>query len=154
MSEFIDFLGSARKGSTEDKIEKIMETIEVLSSIVGDKLPTIINQQIQNLEQKIQNLEYKVQNLQTAGPPGASTGAPPPPGMSSGAPAPPGMMGPGRPGGPPPMPGGGPPPPPGMGGPGAPPPPPGPSRGPAGPVSLKASIMDELKTLLKKRRTE
>jgi hypothetical protein len=138
MSEFIDFLGMQKKGSTDEKLQRVMETMEVLSSIVGDKLPTIINQQIQGLQQQIDAINARLSSMQSGGPgPGM------PPGMKPGAPLPPGM----KPG----------PPPPGMGAPpppGGPPPPPGARPGaPGGPVSLKASIMDELKTLLAKRKT-
>lgn len=155
MSEFLDFLSGAKRGSVDEKIERIMETIEVLSSIVGDKLPGIINQQIQGIQQQIDQINQKLAKIGTAGAPGGmaapGAGAPPPPGMGMGmgAPPPPGM-------------GMGAPPPPGMGmgppgmgpPPGGPPPPPGARPAAAGPVSLKASIMDELKTMLAKRRTE
>ncbi|MHA1680057.1 MAG: hypothetical protein ACTSUE_03550 [Promethearchaeota archaeon] len=147
MSEFTDFLGLKSKGSTDEKISSIMETLEVLSSIIGDRLPSIINQQIQELQKQIDALNYKMNSMGQVGgtspPPGMTGGAPAPPGMSPGAPPPPGMAIPG--GAPPGL--TGPPPPPGA------PPPPG-GRRPAGPASLKASIMDELKSLLAKRRTE
>jgi hypothetical protein len=151
MSEFLDFLGGANKGSVDEKIERIMETLEVLSAIVGDKLPVIMNQQIMALQQQIDQINSKIQQLQSSG--GSSGGAPMPPGVGGGAPMPPGA------GGAPTPPGvGGAPTPPGVGAPpppGSPPPPPGgrPKPG-AGPVSLKASIMDELKSLLAKRRTD
>lgn len=133
MSEFIDFLGMQKKGSTDEKLQRVMETMEVLSSIVGDKLPTIINQQIQSLQQQIDAINARLSSLQGgAAPQGKKAGAPLPPGMKA-APPPPGMSAP-----PPP---------------GAPPPPPGARPGAGGPVSLKASIMDELKSLLAKRKT-
>jgi hypothetical protein len=135
-NEFLDFLGAAKKGSTNEKIERIMETIEVLSSIVGDKLPTIVNQQIASLQQQIDQINQKLSTLGAGGarPPGTG---PPPPGTRGGPPPPPGM----GPSGPPPMPGG-------------PPPPPGARPSGTGQMSLKASIMDELKTLLAKRKAE
>jgi len=140
-NEFLDFLAEAKKGSTSEKIERIMETIEVLSSIVGDKLPTIVNQQISSLQQQIDQINQKLASIAAGGGTAHPLAAgPPSPGMK-GAPPPPPGMGP-KSSGPPPMPGGPPPPP------GARPP------GVAGPVSLKASIMDELKTLLAKRRNE
>nr|MDO8086416.1 hypothetical protein [Candidatus Sigynarchaeum springense] len=147
-SEFLDFLGTKKTSSVDEKLQRIMETMEVLSSIVSDKLPTIINQQVQMLQQQIDALNARL-NAGGGGmagapmPPGMS-GAPMPPGMS-GAPMPPGMGNPGMPL----PPGMGPPPP------GGPPPPPGPRPpGAGGPMSLKASIMDELKGLLAKRRSE
>ncbi|MBN2150498.1 MAG: hypothetical protein JW839_03525 [Candidatus Lokiarchaeota archaeon] len=144
-SEFLDFLGTSKKGSLDEKLQRVMETMEVLSSIVGDKLPTIINQQIQGLQQQIDAINAR---LNSGG--GGMGGAPLPPGMG-GAPLPPGMAGapmpPGMNGAPMP-PGMGPPPP------GGPPPPPGPRPAGGGPMSLKASIMDELKSLLAKRRSE
>jgi hypothetical protein len=144
-SEFLDFLGASKKGSLDDKLQRVLETLEVLSSIVGDKLPTIINQQVSLLQQQIDAINAR---LNSGG--GNMGGAPMPPGMSGPSmPMPPGMGNPGMP------------PPPGMGGygmpppPGGPPPPPGarPAGG-GGPMSLKASIMDELKSLLAKRRSE
>ncbi len=151
-SEFLDFLGASKKGSLDDKLQRVLETLEVLSSIVGDKLPTIINQQVSLLQQQIDAINAR---LNSGG--GGMGGAP---GMSS-APLPPGMSGPSMPMPPGAMGGPGMPPPPGMGGygmpppPGGPPPPPGarPAGG-GGPMSLKASIMDELKSLLAKRRSE
>ncbi|HME51126.1 MAG TPA: hypothetical protein VKM55_02805 [Candidatus Lokiarchaeia archaeon] len=134
MSEFIDFLGMQKKGSTDEKLQRVMETMEVLSSIVGDKLPTIINQQIQGLQQQIDAINARLNSMHSGGAqPGAKAGGPLPPGMK-GAPPPPGMGAPPPPGGPPPPPGARP-------------------GGPGGPVSLKASIMDELKTLLAKRKS-
>ncbi|NMC04928.1 MAG: hypothetical protein GYA24_06940 [Candidatus Lokiarchaeota archaeon] len=152
-NEFLDFLGASKKGSTDEKLQRVMETLEVLSSIVGDKLPTIINQQVQGLQQQIDAINARLNaggGAQGMGgapmPPGMGTGAPMPPGMGTGAPMPPGMGMQGMPL------------PPGMGmppPPGGPPPPPG-ARPPGagGPMSLKASIMDELKGLLAKRRSE
>ncbi len=151
-SEFLDFLGSSKKGSLDEKLQRVLETLEVLSSIVGDKLPTIINQQVTALQQQIDAINARLNSGGSGGmsgapmPPGMG-GAPMPPGMSA-APMPPGMGNPGMPPGMPP--GMGMPPPPG-----GPPPPPGarPAGG-GGPMSLKASIMDELKSLLAKRRSE
>ncbi len=141
-SEFLDFLGTSKKGSLDEKLQRVMETMEVLSSIVGDKLPTIINTQIQGLQQQIDAINAR---LNAGG--GSMGGAPMPPGMNGPAmPMPPGVMG-----------GPGMPPPPGMGmppPPGGPPPPPGARPAGGGPMSLKASIMDELKSLLAKRRSE
>jgi len=140
----LDFLGTTRKGSLEEKINSIIETLEVLSSIVGDKLPMIVSQQIQGLQQQIDQVKQQIAGLgRSAGPPGMG-GAPVPPGMGAPPGMAPGMMTgpPGMMGGPPPIPGG-------------PPPPPGARpQGPASPVSLKASIMDELKTLLAKKRVD
>jgi hypothetical protein len=160
-SEFLDFLGTKKTSSLDEKLQRVMETMEVLSSIVGDKLPTIINQQVQALQQQIDAINAR---LSSGGggmggapgmPPGMG-GAPMPPGMGGAPGMPPGMGG--APGMPPGMGMGGMPPPPGMGmppPPGGPPPPPGarPAGG-GGPMSLKASIMDELKGLLAKRRSE
>jgi hypothetical protein len=139
-NEFLDFLASAKKGSTNEKIERIMETIEVLSSIVGDKLPTVVNQQIASLQQQIDQINQKLSTIAAGGGARAPAAGPPPPGGKGGPPPPPGI---GGPSGPPPMPGGG-----------GPPPPPGARPGGAGPMSLKASIMDELKQLLAKRKAE
>jgi hypothetical protein len=147
-SEFLDFLGASKKGSLDDKLQRVMETMEVLSSIVGDKLPTIINQQIQGIQQQIDAINTRLNSMGNGSMsgammvPGMKPGAPMPPGMGMGAPMPPGMGMPAPPGV-----GMGMPPPPG-----ALPPPPG--ARPSGPVSLKASIMDELKSLLAKRRSE
>jgi hypothetical protein len=150
-SEFLDFLGTKKTSSLDEKLQRVMETMEVLSSIVGDKLPTIINQQVQALQQQIDAINAR---LSSGGGMGGAPGMPPgmgtPPGMGmQGMPTPPGMGMQGMP----------PPPGMGMGGmpppPGGPPPPPGarPAGG-GGPMSLKASIMDELKGLLAKRRSE
>ncbi|MEX2684644.1 MAG: hypothetical protein Q6373_023940 [Candidatus Sigynarchaeota archaeon] len=139
-SEFLDFLGAKKTSSLDEKLQRIMETMEVLSAIVSDKLPTIINAQVQALQQQIDAINAR---LNSGG--GGMAGAPLPPGIG-GAPMPPGINNPGMP-----MPPGmGPPPPPG----GPPPPPAARPPGAGGPMSLKASIMDELKSLLAKRRSE
>jgi hypothetical protein len=119
-----------------DVIEKIMTIVLRIPDLVDTSITALLGQ-IQSIDGKIGSLEgrfgqlqNKVNTLQVA--PAGAGGAPPPPG--GGAP-------------PPPPPGGGAPPPPPPGG------KPGGGGPPANPMSLRGSIMDELKNLFSKRRS-
>ena len=138
--EFSNFLDQTREAPLREKVDGLSEIIEKMMMLIMsipdnvDKLFSNINDKITGIDKKINGLEGKIANLKVSqgivanpsAPISTSGGAP-------GAPPPP----PGA----PPMPGAPP-------RPGAPPTPPR----PANPVSLRSSIMGELKELFKKRR--
>ncbi len=111
----------------------MMKVILTIPEMVDASISSL-NQRIIGIENRITALDTKVNNIKVAAP-GPAT-----PGMPGAPPAPPG-------------PPGAPPPPPRPGAPGAPPGPPQP-QAPANPISLRSSIMDELKTLFAKRKGE
>jgi len=144
MAEFFQTMKSYSEAPLKERVDGLADVIEKIMTITL-KIPEMTDVSIQallsqiealstritaleTLSSRISAIEGKMANLQsgavTVGAPSAAPGAPPPP--------PPG----GGPGGPPP-------PPPGRAAPAA----------PANPVSLRGSIMDELKSLFSKRRT-
>ena len=118
-----------------DIIEKIMTITLRIPDLTDNSIQAVLTQieglsarisELETLNSRISAIEGKMANLQSGavvGAPAAVPGTPPPP--------PPGGTG------------------------GPPPPPPGraPAAAPANPVSLRGSIMDELKSLFSKRRT-
>lgn len=130
--EFSNFLDKTREAPLREKVDGLSEIIEKMMMLIMsipdnvDRLFTNINDKITNIDKKINGLEGKIANLKVG--PAASEGA------NSSTPI-------ASPGAPPPPPGAPP-------RPGAPPTPPR----PANPVSLRSSIMGELKELFKKRR--
>jgi len=144
--EFAGFINASREGPVREQVaqlseivENIMQLILKIPDMVDSSLNAIrsqisqVNAQMGTLYGRIQSIEGRVSGGATIGP-GAPVltgpGMPPPP---PGAPGVPGM----------------PPPPPGA------PRPPGPAAAPVSdnPVSLRASIMGELKALFAKRKS-
>lgn len=145
MAEFFQTMKSYSEVPLKERVDGLADVIEKIMSITL-KIPEMTDVSIQNLLSQIDGLNTRISKLETlsarisalegkmanlqsgpiVGAPVASASAPPPP--------PPG----GGPGAPP----------------GAPPPPPGRApAAPANPVSLRGSIMDELKSLFSKRRS-
>ncbi|MHA1584099.1 MAG: hypothetical protein ACTSWL_02500 [Promethearchaeota archaeon] len=118
-----------------DVMEKIMIILLKIPEMVDGSIQ-ILSQNINNIQTQVNQIDSKVSQLETKVASGISVA----PGAASGP--------------------GTPPPPPGASNrPGSPPPPPGPGRAPApaapaNPMSLRGSIMDELKSLFSKRRTD
>jgi len=109
-----------------DVIEKIMAIVLKIPEMTDNSIG-ILNSRIVSLESRLSSIESKLSDMTSKGvviPGMAPSGSPPPP------------------------------PPPGK--PGAPPPPPGkaPAQAAANPMSLRGSIMDELKSLFSKRKSE
>jgi len=134
--EFSFFLSQTRQAPLKEKVDGLSEIIENMMKIILS-FPDMVDNAINNLAQKVYSLESQIRaldqkietmkNSMVAAPMGSSQGAPLPAGV-------------------PPRPPGAPPPPPG-----APPAPPKPQE-PVNPMSLRSSIMDELKTLFAKRK--
>jgi hypothetical protein len=130
--EFSNFLDQTREAPLREKVDGLSDIIEKMMMLIMsipdnvDRLFANINDKITNIDKKINDLDGKIANLKVApaAPLAANSSAPI---ASPGVPPPP-------PGAPP--------------RPGAPPTPPR----PANPVSLRSSIMGELKELFKKRR--
>ena len=130
--EFSNFLDQTREAPLREKVDGLSDIIEKMMMLIMsipenvDRLFSNINDKITNIDIKINGLEGKIANLKVSpGTPLAANSSTPI--SSPGAPPPP-------PGAPP--------------RPGA---PPSPAR-PANPVTLRSSIMGELKELFKKRR--
>jgi hypothetical protein len=137
--DFFNVMNSYSEAPLKERVEGMGEVIEKIMAIVL-KIPEMVDITIQNLvgqiggiNSRLDSMDNKIRGLESRaiGSGGGSAGGVPPP--------------PPKPGAPPPPPGRGPPPPPGA--PGA-----GPGAPPANPVSLRGSIMGELKSLFAKRR--
>ena len=135
--EFFSVMNSYSEAPLKERVEGLGDVIEKIMTITL-RIPEMVDQSIQILSNNINGLDGRIKALEgrivqvesrVAAASGANLAIP---AVASG------------PGAPPPPPGS-PPPPPGR----APPPKSGP---PAGPVSLRGSIMDELKTLFSKRK--
>ena len=147
MAEFFQTMKSMSEAPLKEQVDGLADVIEKIMTITL-KIPEMTDMSIQalltqieglstritaleTLSSRISAIEGKMANLQsgavTVGAPSSAPGAPPPPPPGGGPGAPPGA----------------PPPPPGRAAPAA----------PANPVSLRGSIMDELKSLFSKRRT-
>ncbi len=142
--EFAGFINASREGPVRDQVAQLSEIVENIMQLIL-KIPDMVDgslnairAQIAQVNTQVGTLSGRLQGIEGRLAGGAT--------LAPGA-AGPGMAGPGVP-----------PPPPG--GPGMPPPPPGAPRppGPAAPaadnpVSLRASIMGELKALFAKRKS-
>jgi len=124
--EFNAVLDSMREAPLREQVEGLSEVIEKMMIVIMS-IPERVDTIIANLTSQINGLQMKVSNLESRIASGA-TGAPI---ASSSSPG-------------------------GISMPGAPPPPPGAlslrPEAPANPISLRSSIMGELKELFKKRR--
>ena len=128
--EFNAVLNSMREAPIREQVEGLSDVIEKMMMLImsiPDQVDTMVNglqSQISGLQTKISGLESRIAAGATAAPGGA-------PGVGA-APRPTGAV------------------------PGAPPPPPGAPaprpQAPANPISLRSSIMGELKELFKKQR--
>lgn len=134
--DFFQVMNSYAEAPLKERVEGMGEVIEKIMTIVL-KIPEMVDVSIQNLlgqigsiNNRLNSIDMKIKSLESRPAGGGSSvgGVPPPPP---------------KPGAPPPPPGRGPPPPPGAPGAGGP---------PANPVSLRGSIMGELKSLFAKRR--
>ncbi len=123
--EFNAVLNSMREAPIREQVEGLSVVIEKMMMLIMS-IPDMVDKQLNQLNQQIVSLQSQVSSLESRIASGA-TAAP-------GAPAP--RAGAGMPGAPPPPPG-------------APAPRP---QAPANPISLRSSIMGELKELFKKRR--
>lgn len=121
--EFNAVLNSMREAPIREQVEGLSDVIEKMMMLIMS-IPDMVDKQLNQLNQQIVTLQSKVSSLESQIAAGA-TAAP-------GAPSTGGTM------------------------PGAPPPPPGAPaprpQAPANPISLRSSIMGELKELFKKRR--
>jgi len=124
--EFNAVLDSMREAPLREQVEGLSEVIEKMMIVIMS-IPERVDTIIANLTSQINGLQMKVSNLESRIASGA-TGTPIASSSSSG----------------------------GISMPGAPPPPPGAlslrPEAPANPISLRSSIMGELKELFKKRR--
>ena len=126
--EFNSVLNSMREAPIREQVEGLSDVIEKMMMLIMS-IPDMVDKQINQLNQQINGLHTKISGLESriaagaTAAPAAGAGAPPPPGGAV---------------------------------PGAPPPPPGAPaprpQAPANPISLRSSIMGELKELFKKRR--
>ena len=137
--DFFSTMASYSEAPLKERVEGLADVTEKMMTIIM-KLPDMFDGSLNAMMTKINALESKVSGLEAKIAAGVSMGGG---GGSPGAPP--------SPGGPPRMGGGAPPPPP-SGGAGPPPPPSAGGGAPAGPVSLRGSIMGELKDLFAKRR--
>ena len=137
--EFFSVMNSYSEAPLKERVEGLADEIEKIMTITL-KIPEMVDQSIQMLSNNINGLDGRIKAIEgrisqlesrVAASAGANLAVP---AVKSGSGAPP-----------PPPPPGSPPPPPGR----APPPKSGP---PANPISLRGSIMDELKTLFSKRK--
>jgi hypothetical protein len=144
--EFAGFINASREGPVRDQVAQLSEIVENIMQLIL-KIPDMVDgslnairAQIAQVNAQVGTLSGRLQAIESRVTSGASI-APAGPGMAAPAVPPPmGAPGPGMP-----------PPPPGA------PRPPGPGPAPApvadNPVSLRASIMGELKALFAKRKS-